>query len=464
MVDLAVEVPLARTRTVRRMRSTAGAGWIAAAALGVGVMVYGVADRMVPVSTASARLAVAQGVDDGGSREARVAAAGQMLHSPEFLRTVIRRLDATAAARLDDDVLVPDSLAARLFAALGPDGATAATAVEERRVAALGAALAVSRSAPETVSISLAADTPTAAATTLNAVLDTYVSLASTASGAGSARIVTPAVASEPRSGRALFGLSVLAGLAAAFATAAFMRRRSASDGHADIAPVPSAPPVVGAIPVDFRLPSRPGAGQRREALGGERFWAPGATGPRRCLAVIGVGGTEASREVARLAASAAEDKPAVMIDLTGDDALPPPANALGFGGLLSGEASFAEVIVRDPQLRFHVLSGRPDDLTMAPERFDTVIEALVHAYERVVIHLPPGDVDHLAGRAIAHLDGIVLATDRDACAPGVRSAFDRLTHATRRPVTVVATEARGAAFHVRPEIDPRLEAFAPAA
>lgn len=443
MVDLTVGAPAHGAQATKGMRMPQGAAWMVAAALAVGLTSYVTLDRMIPVSTATARLAVAQGSDDAEGRAARVAAATQMLHSPEFLRTVIRRLNADAAARLDDDMLVPDNLAARLFSVDG-DGLPAQTAIEERRVSALGAALSVSPSTSETVSLALAADSPVAAANTLNAVLDTYVSLASAAPSDAAARIVAPASASGPRSGALVGGLAALAGAAAAALAGLLTRRRShigLSFGEA--IPMPSAPPVVGAVPVDVRVPTRvKPAGPRRAAPGGDRFWVAGRDGrPVHCLAVIGVGGIEASTEVARLASSAAEEAPAVLIDLTGEIRAPRPANALGFGGLLSGEASFAEVIVRDPQRRFHVLAGRPEDLNLQPERLDAVIEALVHAYERVVIHLPPSDIDRLAARPSGPVDGIVLATDRDACAPGVQAAFDRLTSATRRPVTVAALE-----------------------
>lgn len=448
MVDLTVGAPIRGAQAtkgipMRVARLPHGAGWMAAAALAVGLTGYTALDRMIPVATATARLAVAQGSDDAAGRAARVAAASQMLHSPEFLRTVIRRLNAEAAARLDDDILVPDNLAARLFS-VDDGGLPATTAVEERRVSALGAALSVSPSTSETVSLSLAADNPSAAATALNAVLDTYVSLASSAPSDAAARIVAPAAVAGPRSAGLVGGLAALAGAAAAALTGLFLRRRArAAAAFGDMISVPSAPPVVGAVPVDVRVPTRgKPAGRRRAEQGGERFWTGGHDHRAlHCLAVIGVGGTEASAQVARMASSAAEETPAVLIDLTGELQAPRPANALGFGGLLAGEVSFAEVIARDPQRRFHVLAGCPDDLGVASERLDAVIEALVHAYDRVVIHLPPSDIDRLAARVSGPVEGIVLATDRDACAPGVQAAFDRLTSATRRPVTVAAIE-----------------------
>ena len=141
--------------------------------------------------------------------------------------------------------------------------------------------------------------------------------------------------------------------------------------------------------------------------------------------------GPEGDREGAALdlGRTLARDARVIAVDLAGADApVPREAGAhsrLGFAELLAGQASFAEVIHRDPASRLHLIAPghRPAEIAADLDGMANVLDALAETYDHVIVSgvVPTGAL----ARAIAgdHTDAVVLAAthpvgaaERDGC------------------------------------------------
>ncbi len=136
---------------------------------------------------------------------------------------------------------------------------------------------------------------------------------------------------------------------------------------------------------------------------------APAGDYAQRIL-VTSEAGEASARDVARtLGQALARDRRAVLVELdtqgADNDGLP------GFGDLLSGAASFEEVIHRDRASRLHVVSPGNGPIDHV-EDSDLILDALSRTYDFVIIVAPPLERDELA---------LILAPDADcavlACA-----------------------------------------------
>lgn len=118
---------------------------------------------------------------------------------------------------------------------------------------------------------------------------------------------------------------------------------------------------------------------------------------------------------------------------------------AQGLGELLSGEASFSQVIMRDPASRAHVIEAGGNDLSdelVTQPAFDTVMEALNHTYDHVVVDLGQLDDSIVAARFLSHADHVVIATGGSSDGPLLDRARRMLEGHNAKDVSVLGREA----------------------
>jgi Mrp family chromosome partitioning ATPase len=104
-----------------------------------------------------------------------------------------------------------------------------------------------------------------------------------------------------------------------------------------------------------------------------------------------------------------------------------PAAQQLGLSELVSGRASFSEVICRDPASRLHFVTagfGAFSDL----RAFENVLGALEMTYDFVLLIAPPLDQSDLGKMLAAKADFFVLATPPQAHEGAVGEAKAELT------------------------------------
>lgn len=431
MVDLAFAAELMRREPVSGSGTVARCARWGLVAAGITVAAFLAGRGLTPEARAVARITVADPAADVALRDAQVAAAAQLIQSTEFLRVAARALDDGRAEALTRS-LVPAAPGSRIVAALGLPG-PAATA-EDARVGRLAAAMSVSRYGADSLAVALDADDASDAVRAANAVADSYVTMTGDVTGGPKAHVALRAEPVRARDNLMIGLFALAAGLAAAglglgLELWALYRRVTAHF-------VPEAPSIVDAVPVDIRLPAA-GAATPASRRSAAAIWAsrPEEGGS---IAVVATGSAVGSGAVARLLAGAGDAAPAVLVDLSAETTATPKSP---FGALAAGDASFAEAIIRTGNGRSYLLRGCRADLGAGAERIQAVVEALVHAYDRVVVHLAPQDAAVLADRPWKGIGAVLLVTDRDACAPGVRAAHERLTRFAGAEVIVAALE-----------------------
>jgi len=114
----------------------------------------------------------------------------------------------------------------------------------------------------------------------------------------------------------------------------------------------------------------------------------------RGVTVIAATAGTPTTVPALRLARALADDAKVVLVGLVPDAAATAAmgleSTAVGLADVVSGAASFGQVIRRDKQSRVHLVAfGRPDlgiDTILNSRRFLTMIEALAKAYDHVVI------------------------------------------------------------------------------
>jgi hypothetical protein len=176
--------------------------------------------------------------------------------------------------------------------------------------------------------------------------------------------------------------------------------------------------------------------------------FAPRLAGKGVRLAVLDAG-TRADAAFL-LGAELAEDGPVVLIDLTMADAERRP----GLSELLSGDATFADIIDRDPQSRLHVIgAGRAgrEAVLAAGDLVEIALDALTDAYRHVLIEAPTREVHRLAGVLMPLIDGAVVIADSLSNGHAVETAY-KVSEGHDLPVVVAVFEEPAPA--VRP--DPR--------
>lgn len=268
------------------------------------------------------------------------------------------------------------------------------------------------------------------------------------------ARVISRAsVPLEPSFPRRL-PITIAATVALLLLAIAFILIRELMSGRALRRIVFDPGPLVGhAAPVDGRLRWSEG-GDVRRLMPAEPTLAPGAApdAPDTLRELVDrIVDSHAKRVVISLAEAPVNGRPlaavslarqlsrrgnrVLLIDLHSDGA---DGNAMaasketlpGFSDLYAGEASFAQAIFRDRQSRAHLIprgiSALPVDLA-GTERFATILDALDHTYEHILLDVDQELAVSLAGSASA----VVLVTESEASDPRTTRAYDALTAAS---------------------------------
>jgi exopolysaccharide transport family protein len=168
----------------------------------------------------------------------------------------------------------------------------------------------------------------------------------------------------------------------------------------------------------------------------------------RRVLVTLAEGSDVAGRPLAAVAlarALAKADKRTVLVDLRGDGADPVTMgedhDLPGFTDLFIGEASFAQVIFRDRRSRAHFIpAGRkPMGVDgLGGERLETILSALDHTYDHVVIDVGDEAIP-LVGRGAG---AAMVVSEFGAADPRTIRAFDRITHASPAQILLLVVES----------------------
>ncbi|MGL4441144.1 MAG: GumC family protein [Bosea sp. (in: a-proteobacteria)] len=135
------------------------------------------------------------------------------------------------------------------------------------------------------------------------------------------------------------------------------------------------------------------------------------------------------------LGAELAEDAPTLLIDLSAGER----SRMAGMSELLSGDASFADIIDRDPQSRLHVITagkaGR-EAVIAADELLDLALDALCDAYAHVLIEVSTRDIHRFHGALMPVVDGALVLADQLSNGHAVETAY-RLSEGNDLPVTI---------------------------
>ncbi|MEJ2379450.1 MAG: hypothetical protein P8Y71_30045 [Pseudolabrys sp.] len=204
--------------------------------------------------------------------------------------------------------------------------------------------------------------------------------------------------------------------------------------GGSAAAPPPAAPPPVASIDeIAQGLRQAGDAGRRVTVFGTGR----------------NVGATFAAITLAR---TLAKDGSVVLVDMAfGAPNLSVISNdpdAPGIAELVRGEASFGDIITRDQYSGVHLVAtgdvGDDAALLAASPMLATVVEALTHSYDHVVIDA--GAAAEAAVDRFVPLAGSVVLVAGDAADASTRAARERLMMAGVDEVTVLQGGARAAA------------------
>lgn len=143
-----------------------------------------------------------------------------------------------------------------------------------------------------------------------------------------------------------------------------------------------------------------------------------------------------------------AEDEPTLLIDLTAGERSGLP----GLSELLAGEASFADIIERDPQSRLHVIAaGRAgrEAVLGANDLLDLALDALTDAYRHVLVEISTRDVHRFHAALAPLVDGALVLADQFANGHAVETAH-RVSEGNDLPVTIAIFQEE--ALMVSPE------------
>lgn len=136
-----------------------------------------------------------------------------------------------------------------------------------------------------------------------------------------------------------------------------------------------------------------------------------------------------------------AEDLATLLIDLTSGER----SRMAGLSELLSGDASFADIIDRDPQSRLHVITaGRAgrEAVINADGLLDVALDALTDAYDFVLIEVSSRDLHRFQPALMPLVDGAVVLADQLANGHAVETAY-RVGEGHDMPVTIAVFDER---------------------
>ncbi len=139
------------------------------------------------------------------------------------------------------------------------------------------------------------------------------------------------------------------------------------------------------------------------------------------------------------LGAELAEDASTVLIDLAGLAGSRQP----GLSEVMSGDATFGEVIVPDTQSRLHVVNaGRAgrDAVLSSGELLGLAVEALTDAYDVVLVEASSRDIHKTHLALMDAVDGAVVLADQVTNGHAVESAY-KAAEGTDKPVAVAVFE-----------------------
>ena len=178
-----------------------------------------------------------------------------------------------------------------------------------------------------------------------------------------------------------------------------------------------------------------------------ERISRTPIAGRGRRLLVTGIKARDEVERVAQgLGLTLARATRTIRIDVDADEESPVDA-VLGVTDLVAGEASFSEVIAREPSSRLYRIAPGTlsnEALTEAPESLETMLEALDSTYGWVICTLVGATGDELLRLIAQRVDAVVLASDLDPTSAELLSAYDALRDAGAKDV-IVASGHQGA-------------------
>jgi Mrp family chromosome partitioning ATPase len=160
---------------------------------------------------------------------------------------------------------------------------------------------------------------------------------------------------------------------------------------------------------------------------------ADSVAGRRRIIATLAEDSDGDGRPLAAVAlarALAGRDRTVVLVDLHADGANPTAMgevdDLVGFSDLLAGKASFAETIFRDRRSRAHFIpvgSRRLAPDALAGERLVTLLTALDHTYDHVVVDCP----DEAIARIAPGADAVLVTSEYGSADPRTVRAVARI-------------------------------------
>jgi uncharacterized protein involved in exopolysaccharide biosynthesis/Mrp family chromosome partitioning ATPase len=160
---------------------------------------------------------------------------------------------------------------------------------------------------------------------------------------------------------------------------------------------------------------------------------ADSVAGRRRIIVTLAEDSDGDGRPLAAVAlarALASRDRTVVLVDLHADGANPTAMgevdDLVGFSDLLAGKASFAETIFRDRRSRAHFIpvgSRRLAPEALAGERLATLLTALDHTYDHVVVDCP----DDAIGRIAPGADAALVTSEYGSADPRTVRAVTRI-------------------------------------
>ncbi|PTW60686.1 uncharacterized protein involved in exopolysaccharide biosynthesis [Breoghania corrubedonensis] len=174
---------------------------------------------------------------------------------------------------------------------------------------------------------------------------------------------------------------------------------------------------------------------------------------PPRCLVVVSTDDDELANRaaVALLRAAVSDNSCPILIETSAEPQFGDVEGAngkprRGLADLLSGEASFSQVIMRDPRSRAHLIegAGRPlSDREAASPIFDTVLEALEHTYDHIVIDLGRLTSSIATAKFLAHADHVVLVAGDHSGGPSLDRTRRMLESRTGSSLSILAPQRR---------------------
>ena len=141
-----------------------------------------------------------------------------------------------------------------------------------------------------------------------------------------------------------------------------------------------------------------------------------------------------AGAAASQLAQAAAVEGRVVMVDLKG----PPGAN--GIADLVSGRVGFTEAITRLPGSRAHRIMPGSHPVALHGEgvaRFETVLTALMHTYDWVILTIGGLSPDSITASVLNRADAVVLAAPASGAEDATYMAFDTLADGTSAGVHI---------------------------